>query len=102
MKAKLAAVGLAITVDGVDYRLEEEVENPSNVFCGTWVNGEDNVSFNKFTFNNDGTCTYDNGLCLATNPYARGRFNIDDTLRWMNELKGQRVETLISKVDLGW
>ena len=56
----------------------------------------------KFTFNNDGTCLYDNGKCLATNPYARGKFNIDDTLRWMKELRGQKIEKLVSKVDLGW
>ena len=103
-KIQLAAVGLAITIDGVDYKLDEEVANPDNVFCGTWIRTDppDPVLPEKFTFNNDGTCCYDNGKCLATNPYARGKFNIDDTLRWMEELKGTRIETLISKVDLGW
>lgn len=103
-KVELAAVGLAITIDGVDYKLDEEFDNPDNVFCGTWVesNPVDPVLPQKFTFNNDGTCLYDNGKCLATNPYARGKFNIDDTLRWMKELRGQKIEKLVSKVDLGW
>ena len=94
---KIKLGDLSIIVDDKGYTLEESVDNPENVFCGLWVNGEE-----SFSFESSGKVVYDNGRCLATNPYARGRFNILDTLTWMEDLKSKKIETLVSKVDLGW
>ncbi len=64
--------------DAVDY---------NGTIIGEWKNEDRSV----VTFQEDGTVIYDNGRCLATDPYARARFNILDTQNWMKPIEKKVV-----------
>lgn len=64
--------------DAVDY---------NGTIIGEWKNDDRSV----VTFQEDGTVIYDNGRCLATDPYARARFNILDTQNWMKPIEKKVV-----------
>lgn len=85
---------LDVKIDDVssEYTLEELGSGDSK-FCGTWKNGQCVV-----VFNDDGTVSYDNGKCLATNCYARAKFNMMDTMNWVNKLK--KPEKFCAKEEL--
>ena len=55
----------------------------NGTIIGEWRNEDRSV----LTFQEDGTVIYDNGRCLATDPYARARFNILDTQNWMKPIE---------------
>lgn len=67
--------------------------------CGAWEATKDEKAL---VFDGLGKFKYDNGRCLSTNPYARARFNIMDTVEWMKDLKKHRVEVVMEKKNLGW
>ena len=77
--------------------VEGETLEGKDKFFGHWEFEE-----KALDINGNGTLKYDNGTCLATNCYARARFNIIDTEMWMKDLRKSKVETLVRKVDLGW
>ena len=59
----------------------------NGTIIGEWRNEDRSV----LTFQEDGTVIYDNGRCLATDPYARARFNILDTQNWMKPIEKKVV-----------
>lgn len=59
----------------------------NGTIIGEWKNDDRSV----VTFQEDGTVIYDNGRCLATDPYARARFNILDTQNWMKPIEKKVV-----------
>lgn len=98
-EGKLTAIlnGVELECGGIRYKLvEQPVElEGKDKFCGTWSNKR-----KILTFDGNGSVIYDNGLCLATNPYARARFNIIDTELWMKDLRNHKVAAVSSKIDL--
>lgn len=70
---------------------------------GKWYDGY--WKSNMYTFEidsakNPGKVIYDNGLCISTNCYARARFNILDTERWMEKQRVTKAQILPNKVEL--
>lgn len=59
----------------------------NGTIIGEWKNDDRSA----VTFQEDGTVIYDNGRCLATDPYARARFNILDTQNWMKPIEKKVV-----------
>lgn len=76
----------------VDYKETDTVEGALH----SWETKD--KSF--ITFNRNGTVSYDNSKCLATNCYARAEFNILDTLAWYNNLTSKKHERKGEKVSL--
>lgn len=71
-----------------------EKKGDEDKFFGNWECGERSIQIDGF-----GRLIYDNGRCLSTNCYARARFNIEDVLKWMDEINNKPV-ALATKQDL--
>lgn len=98
MNAKID--GTSLIVGDITYKLvstDADNSTDKDVFYGTWEHEEKSLYFNGL-----GHATYDNGLCLSTNCYARARFNIIDTEEWMKDIRKKVVGKVATKVDLGW
>lgn len=80
-------------VDGTDEELDK--------FAGTWrhTDGKWNMTI---IFDGKGNVSFDPGTSLATNCYARARFNILDTEMWMEEQRHKNAKTLPKTKNLGW
>lgn len=79
--------GDKLTVKTADKTQDYTAEDYNGTIIGEWKN-EDRSAL---TFQEDGTVIYDNGRCLATDPYARARFNILDTQNWMKPIEKKVV-----------
>lgn len=79
--------GDKLTVKTADKTQDYTAEDYNGTIIGDWKN-EDRSAL---TFQEDGTVIYDNGRCLATDPYARARFNILDTQNWMKPIEKKVV-----------
>ena len=75
----------------------EDSEIVRDSIAGTWEHENDE---RKLIFDGLGKVTYDNGKCLATNCYARARFNILDTESWMETIRKKVVGKVATKADL--
>ena len=94
--------GTVITVGDVTFKLDSVTEYTDGVvrdnFVGLWESSDER----SLSFDGTGTVLYDNGRCLATNCYARARFNIIDTELWMEKIRNAKVGNVAMKMDLGW
>lgn len=79
--------GDKLTVKTTEKSQDYTAEDYNGTIIGEWKN-EDRSAL---TFQEDGTVIYDNGRCLATDPYARARFNILDTQNWMKPIEKKVV-----------
>lgn len=93
------ADGVTLLVGSDTYKLESTLEYNDGVtrdrFLGTWVDDEKQLIFDGL-----GTVEYDPGTCLATNCYARARFNILDTEDWMSRVRKKVVGEVAVKTSL--
>lgn len=97
--------GTSLNVNGEDYTLESHLVYDDGLardpFTGIWEHEEKILKFDGMScLNGVGTVEYDDGRCLATNCYARARFNILDTEEWMKEIRQSVVGKVATKVDL--
>ena len=78
---------LDVTIDNepFEYELEAALASDS-LWAGTWKCGQC-----VLVFGDNNQVSYDNGKCLATNCYARARFNIMDTINWCDKLRTDSV-----------
>ena len=93
-------IGDTVIVFGEDtYKLDSTITYEDGLehdrLTGVWECGE-----KILTFDGLGTVQYDNGNCLATNCYARARFNILDTESWMADIRKKVVGNVKTKVEL--
>ncbi len=79
--------GDKLTVKTAEKTQEYDAVDYNGTIIGDWKNEDRSV----VTFQEDGTVIYDNGRCLATDPYARARFNILDTQNWMKPIEKKVV-----------
>ena len=79
--------GDKLTVKTSEKTQDYDVVDYNGTIIGEWKNDDRSV----VTFQEDGTVIYDNGRCLATDPYARARFNILDTQNWMKPIEKKVV-----------
>lgn len=78
--------------DKLTVKTTEKTQDYSAVdYNGTIIGEWKNDDRSAVTFQEDGTVIYDNGRCLATDPYARARFNILDTQNWMKPIEKKVV-----------
>lgn len=70
---------------------EKTQDYTSEDYNGTIICEWKNEDRSSITFQEDGTVIYDNGRCLAIDPYARARFNILDTQNWMKPIEKKVV-----------
>lgn len=75
-------------------------EYTSKEYNGTIISTWENDDRSAITFQEDGTVIYDNGRCLAIDPYARARFNIMDTQNWMKPIEKKVVKNYAIKKSL--
>lgn len=85
-----------LTVTTVKKTQEYTTQDYKGSIIGVWENEDRSV----ISFQEDGTVIYDNGRCLATDPYARARFNIMDTQNWMKPLQTKVVKDYAIKKSL--
>lgn len=79
--------GDKLTVKTTEKTQDYDAVDYNGTIIGEWKNDDRSV----VTFQEDGTVIYDNGRCLATDPYARARFNILDTQNWMKPIEKKVV-----------
>ena len=79
--------GDKLTVKTAEKTQDYTAVDYNGTIVGEWRNEDRSV----LTFQEDGTVIYDNGRCLATDPYARARFNILDTQNWMKPIEKKVV-----------
>lgn len=79
--------GDKLTVKTAEKTQDYNAVDYNGTIIGEWKNDDRSV----VTFQEDGTVIYDNGRCLATDPYARARFNILDTQNWMKPIEKKVV-----------
>lgn len=79
--------GDKLTVTTAEKTQDYNAVDYNGTIIGEWKNDDRSV----VTFQEDGTVIYDNGRCLATDPYARARFNILDTQNWMKPIEKKVV-----------
>ncbi len=79
--------GDKLTVTTVEKTQDYNAVDYNGTIIGEWKNDDRSA----VTFQEDGTVIYDNGRCLATDPYARARFNILDTQNWMKPIEKKIV-----------
>lgn len=79
--------GDKLTVKTTEKTQDYSAVDYNGTIVGEWKNDDRSV----VTFQEDGTVIYDNGRCLATDPYARARFNILDTQNWMKPIEKKVV-----------
>ena len=79
--------GDKLTVKTAEKTQDYNAVDYNGTIIGEWKN-EDRSAV---TFQEDGTVIYDNGRCLAIDPYARARFNILDTQHWMKPIEKKVV-----------
>lgn len=91
--------GTKLIMDGLEYSLtskwEGEDSTDRDTTQGTWEHEE-----KQLVFDGRGNVTYDAGNCLATNCYARARWNILDTEEWMARLRKHKVGDVAVKNEL--
>lgn len=79
--------GDKLTVKTTEKTQDYSAVDYNGTIVGEWKNDDRSV----VTFQEDGTVIYDSGRCLATDPYARARFNILDTQNWMKPIEKKVV-----------
>lgn len=79
--------GDKLTVTTAEKTQDYNAVDYNGTIIGEWKNDDRSA----VTFQEDGTVIYDNGRCLATDPYARARFNILDTQNWMKPIEKKVV-----------
>lgn len=101
---------LTFTVDGVNevaYIIDENcIKYDNEMYTLSESYEKDGKTYRKwqkdskyFILDDDSSLIYDNGKCLATNCYARARFNILDVLNWLKEMENKKV-VITSKKEL--
>lgn len=92
-------VETSMFIDDIEYKLvstfDDDVSRDN--LAGTWEYDGDERTL---IFDGNGKVTYDNGKCLATNCYARARFNIIDTELWMKDIRKKVVGKVATKTEL--